>query len=332
MKAKVTIDGTGYAGIAQRAGAPIIPYLERKEEYAKYILRGQRHFSEQHPTYYNDTELMCLIGDVDLERFEAFCAKDVALSDEDRAWAESNGLLSTYANALIRPLRRALEDGSFRHYSEPYTGVRIVAGRRFTHQGSGIAKFYISCNGAVDAANAEQTSRIEGEMRALAFRTVTFYRKYAEGFANAYVLMEPAFLGWRGGPHIDAEHTLTLQERHEGRKFDDVLYRNIHLGQESHHGEPSGFDVPYRAVLPKNLDGLLVCGRGTAYTRRGHDPCAMRARPAMMVLGQCVGTAAAVAALDNVTPRNLDIKKVQKRLVAANIYLGDDERLKELGL
>jgi flavin-dependent dehydrogenase len=52
VKAKVTIDGTGYGGIARRAGAPMIPYLERKEEYVRYILRAQRHYSEKHPTYY----------------------------------------------------------------------------------------------------------------------------------------------------------------------------------------------------------------------------------------------------------------------------------------
>jgi len=332
VRAKVTIDGTGYAGIAQRAGAPIIPYLERKEEYAQYILRGERHFSEKHPTYYNDTSLICLVGGVNLERFATFCAKDVPLSGEDKEWGKSTGMLNMYPKGLIEPLRKALEDGSYRRHSEPYPGVQIAAGRGFSPLDNGIAKFYISCNGAVDSADAKQTSRIEGEMRALAFSTINFYRHHAEGFENGYVIASPSFLGWRGGQHIDGEHTLTLEERHEGRKFDDVLYRNIHLGQESHGGEPSGFDVPYGAILPKNIDGLLVCGRGAAYLRRGHDPCAMRARPAMMVFGQCVGTAAAIAALDNVLPKNVDIKKVQKRLVAEGIYLGEEERLKELGL
>jgi ribulose 1,5-bisphosphate synthetase/thiazole synthase len=332
VKARVTIDGTGYAGIARRAGAPIIPYLERREEYARYILRRERHYSKQHPTYYNDTELFCLIGGVDLKRFEAFCAKEVPLSDDDRAWAESSGFLSRYPKALIKPFREVWENGSFRPHSEPYPGVRIVTGYRFASQGSGIAKLLISCNGAVDSVDAKQTSHIEAEMRALVFEAVTFYRNHAEGFENAYVLMCAPFLGWRGGPHVDGEHTLSLEDRHYGRKFDDVLYRNTHLGQESHGGEPSGFDVPYRAVLPRNVDGLLVCGRGAAYLRRGHDPCAMRARPAMMVLGQAIGTAAAIAALDNVTPKDVDIRKVQKRLVAEGIYLGDENRLRELGL
>lgn len=145
-------------------------------------------------TYYNDTELICLIAGVDLEKFETFCARDVPLSDEDRAWAEATGMLSMYPKGLIGPLRKALEDGSYHRDSEPYPGVRIAAGRRFSKfssqfrfsdenkisHGDGIAKFYISCNGAVDAADAQQTSRIEAEMRALAFSTVTFYRNHAE--------------------------------------------------------------------------------------------------------------------------------------------------------
>ena len=52
----------------------------------------------------------------------------------------------------------------------------------------------------------------------------------------------------------------------------------------------------------------------------------------MMVFGQTVGTAAAIAALDNVTPKNVDIRKVQKQLVADGIYLGDSDRLRELGI
>ena len=58
----------------------------------------------------------------------------------------------------------------------------------------------------------------------------------------------------------------------------------------------------------------------------------MRARPSMMVFGQCVGTAAAIAALDGVATRDLDIRKAQKRLLEDGIFLGEEERLRELGL
>jgi hypothetical protein len=159
---------------------------------------------------------------------------------------------------------------------------------------------------------------------------VDFFRRHAEGFERAYLVFGSPFLGARGGPHVRGEHTLTPQECFAGRKCDDALYRNIH--EMNHGGDPSGFDVPYGAVIPKGLDGLLVAGRGAAYLRRGHDPTGMRARPSMMVFGQCIGTAAAIAALDGVSARNVDIRKVQRRLVKDGICLGDEARLKDLGL
>ena len=189
---------------------------------------------------------------------------------------------------------------------------------------------HISCSGAVDASDAAQVSRIEGVLRAQGVRAVAFYRAHAPGFANACLIASSAFLGWRGGPHIAGDHTLTLEEAFGGRMCDDVLYRNIH--EHEHGGAASGFDVSYGITLPKGIDGLLVCGRGAAYFRRGHEPTGMRARPAMMVFGQCVGTAAALAALDSVMPRDLDIRKAQKQLIGDGVFLGGDERLKALGL
>ena len=77
---------------------------------------------------------------------------------------------------------------------------------------------------------------------------------------------------------------------------------------------------------------MLVTGRGAAYVRRGHDPSGMRARPSMMTLGQATGIAAALTAKTGVTPKTLDIKTLQRALVNQGLHLGDESRLKELGL
>jgi hypothetical protein len=94
-------------------------------------------------------------------------------------------------------------------------------------------------------------NHIEAEMRALTFEAVTFYRNHAEGFENAYVLTCAPFLGWRGGQHVDGEHTLSLEDRHYGHKFDDVLYRNTHLGQESHGGSYQALTYHTEPSFPK---------------------------------------------------------------------------------
>jgi len=322
VKAKVTVDGTGDADIALRAGAPIIPYMEPDDKYADKTWRSfldNRNFSDKrYPTYYNDTQILCLVAGVDFDEFRRFCEKDVVLTDEEREWGERQ--FAGYPKSLVPALRRAWVNGEFRHAVQVEPNVSMSTGRSFRDYGDGIIGLHISCRGAINASDPKQIACLEGSMREQAFKAVLFYRENAPGFEKSYLLTCSTFLGMRGGPHIDGEHTLTLEDRFDGRKCDDALFRNIHLGQKDHCGEPSGFDVPYGICLPKNIDGLLVCGRGAAYLRRGHDPCDMRARPCMMLFGQAVGTAAAIAALDNVPPKNVDIKKIQNRLAADGIY------------
>lgn len=230
----------------------------------------------------------------------------------------------------LEALRQGWTSGEFRPTDMVEPNVSLSTGRAFHRYGDGVVGLHITCRGAIDAGDPVQISRLEGRMREQAMKAVLFYRHYVPGFRRAYLLTCSAFLGMRGGSHIDGEHTLTPDEAFAGRKCADVLFRNTH--EREHGGDPSGFDVPYGIVLPKEIDGLLVCGRGAAYLRRGHDPTGMRARPSMMVFGQAVGTAAAVAALDDLLPKEVDMQKVQRRLVADGIHLGDETRLRELEL
>lgn len=52
----------------------------------------------------------------------------------------------------------------------------------------------------------------------------------------------------------------------------------------------------------------------------------------MMTLGNAVGTAAALTVKENVMPKVLEVKKLQKELLKQGFYLGDESRLKKLGL
>ena len=78
-------------------------------------------------------------------------------------------------------------------------------------------------------------------------------------------------------------------------------------------------------------NGMLVVGRGASYIRRGHDP-GTRGRVVMFELGQAAGIAAALAAEERSSARTLDVKSLQRALLEQGFYLGDDERLRELGL
>ena len=58
----------------------------------------------------------------------------------------------------------------------------------------------------------------------------------------------------------------------------------------------------------------------------------MRQRYSVMLNAQAAGIAAALCAAEGVLPHNLEVKRLQRELVKAGCPLGDDERLKELGL
>ena len=71
-------------------------------------------------------------------------------------------------------------------------------------------------------------------------------------------------------------------------------------------------DFPYRSLVPKKINNVLVAGRCVSATVeviqvvRGMSGCA--------VFGQGAGTAAALAIKDGVTPRKLDVGKLQATL------------------
>ena len=114
-----------------------------------------------------------------------------------------------------------------------------------------------------------------------------------------------------------------LTERHS--LCDDVIYI---YKMHSDSGKPLeiGADVPYRIMLPRGVEGLLATGRSASYGR------VLRTRISCMLMGQAGGAAAALCARDNVTPRALDVKMLQRELLNSGFHLGNEARLKGLGL
>jgi hypothetical protein len=72
-------------------------------------------------------------------------------------------------------------------------------------------------------------------------------------------------------------------------------------------------DVPYRCLLPKGLDGILVTGLGVSAHRDAMP--VIRMQPDIQNQGYAAGVAAAMAAQSGKTVRNIDIKALQKHLV-----------------
>lgn len=183
----------------------------------------------------------------------------------------------------------------------------------------------------VDAGNAEHISLLEAGVRMYIFEFVQYCRKNVPGCEDAYLLLTAPYLGCRGGPCIEGEYTLTMQDCREGKRFDDVIYR---YGEPrafrwmNEHGRVEWTDVPYRVMIPKKTDGLIAVGRSAS----GIPDTLLRNREGVMYMGQAGGTAAAMAAKSGIEPRAIDIKQLQRKLLKAGFHLGDRARLAELGL
>jgi hypothetical protein len=69
---------------------------------------------------------------------------------------------------------------------------------------------------------------------------------------------------------------------------------------------------PYRSLLPRDVDGLLVAGGCSSATMLGHY--GGKSMGNMIPIGQGTGIAAALCAQRDVLPRHLDYRLIQETL------------------
>ncbi|MGN0853305.1 MAG: FAD-dependent oxidoreductase [Kiritimatiellia bacterium] len=101
-----------------------------------------------------------------------------------------------------------------------------------------------------------------------------------------------------------------------GQTRDDLFFI-----QDPGH-QPMYVNLPYRCLLPKTLDGLLVTGLGIS-AHRDAMPI-LRMQPDIQNQGYAAGTAAALAVKNGTTVRNVDIKALQRHLVEKGILREED--------
>lgn len=181
----------------------------------------------------------------------------------------------------------------------------------------------------IDPLDPDDLTRAEIEARAQAMRLVAFFRARVPGFAHARIAATAAQIGVRESRRIAGEYTLTREDILEARTFGDAIARSaypidIHNPSGSGtttHRLPAGtsYEIPYRCLVPKRVDDLLVAGRCISTT---HEALAStRLTPTVMTFGQAAGTAAALSIAAGVTPRRVDTDALRDRLVADGVDL-----------
>ena len=171
----------------------------------------------------------------------------------------------------------------------------------------------------VDSTNEEELSKGILLCREINWIQVNFLRERIPGFEDSYII-KTATYGGRESRQIVGEYMVLLDDLREGRIFEDNIAfcwraNNRHLlngqiGTRIWYEPPKPFSFPYRCLIPRGVDGLLVAGRTVSkevlVRVSSMVPC--------MQLGEAAGIAAGIATVDKVSIREVDVNKVQKAL------------------
>ena len=173
-------------------------------------------------------------------------------------------------------------------------------------------------------------TQAEIEAREQVFELLQFMKDNAPSMKNAFLLSTASQIGVRESRMIDGEYKLTVDDCLSFRKFDDSIavsnydidIHNPEGSGTSHYYFPDGkyFTIPYRALIPKKADNLLVAGRCISSDHEAQ--ASYRIMPIVANIGEGAGVAIALASKNKIKPKDINVKELQKILRERNVFLG----------
>lgn len=175
----------------------------------------------------------------------------------------------------------------------------------------------------VDSLDTRAVSRATADARALVHEAMDILH-HIPGFERVRLRLTAPALGIRESRRILGGHVLDLADIQAERRFADAVTFgafcvDIHepapgSGVPSgHDGKMRPYEIPYRCLLPRGLDGLLTAGRCISGTHEAH--ASYRVTGTCMGMGQAAGVAAAWAACDGISPAAIPGAALRRKLV-----------------
>ncbi|MBW2697498.1 MAG: FAD-dependent oxidoreductase [Deltaproteobacteria bacterium] len=160
--------------------------------------------------------------------------------------------------------------------------------------------------GRIDATRPEDLTRAEVECRRRVLAEFERLRREAPGFADAHLCQVADQLGITESRRLVGRSVLSHQQMNV--VLDDAVAVTGHWTKYD-----ALYHIPYGALLPRELENLLVAGRCISVDHRVHQ--ATKEIPACMASGEAAGTAAALAIRTGVDPSQLDVSQLRGELV-----------------
>ncbi len=190
----------------------------------------------------------------------------------------------------------------------------------------------------VDSTDERSVTKalIDGRKRLLEYEL--YYKKYLKGFEEMVLLSTGSLLGVRESRRIMGEYVLCLEDFKKRAVFEDEIGRfsypvDIHASRPDakdfekfekefrllRYGKGESYGIPFRTLIPKKVNNLLVTGRCISSDR--YIQGSVRVMPGCYITGQAAGMAAAMAIEKSTSIRQVAVPELQKRLKTIGAFL-----------
>jgi len=299
IRANTVIDCSGDADVAYNSGVP--------------CEQGDEHGGVQPPT------LMFSLGNADTEKLRQSIAEEPRTYLTDFIPSEYFGQNHQFIVVGLRSLiQKAREDG----FNLPTDRTIVITGLK-----KGEAWINMTRVNGVDGTDPASLTKGEYIARKQIEDISKYLIEYVPGFENAYLSRTAPFLGIRETRRIVGEYVMTRDDILSCRKFDDgIAVASYPL--DIHHPvggdctlEWSGdcYDIPYRSLVPLNVENLLVAGRSISATHEAMS--AIRVMAPCMAMGEAAGRAAKMAVRNGVLPSEINVAKLREELLSEGAFL-----------
>jgi len=285
--------------------------------------------------------IYAVIGNVDLDRFFQYFMEN----PDDMHIGTPEGWYKLYKEGaplnligLRKLIRKAAENGDYPNLLNQTTSIPYpIMDIQTSILPKNTVKIQADMAYGIDLTDAQSLTQAEMEIRSVQIPGIyKFLKKYAPGFENSILLETAPLIGTRESRRIVGQYTLTGEDVMANKEFDNSIGRcgramNVHSSgggsQDKPRGgqqwieqpKPTGFGIPYPILVPQKINNLLVGGRCVSVDRNALG--SLRGEPTCMITGEAAGEAAAMCAASGVAPKDLDVKELQKKLIAHNVIL-----------
>ena len=177
-----------------------------------------------------------------------------------------------------------------------------------------IALFLGPRQAGYSALDVADLTAVEVRSHELMAAHLEFYRREAPGFNAAYLLQSAPQLGVRHSRRLVGVGKVLRAQWSAGEALADEIGVSPSLSPKF----PS-ISIPYGSLVPRELEGLLACGRHISCDPNSHS--FLREIPQCWVTGQAAGAAAALAVARGLPARRLNVAELQETLTKQGVYL-----------